>query len=802
MERNTDNSARVAGGPTSTGVLTRGQMARALRDGSLDEARSGGNGRGVIGDAISRVDVRKYINNKDLRMACGGVTLAMLMAATVTVAPMAGIPGNSANVPSSGPQPAGSIPHTPSPSVGDGNSVHPYVSDVNQGHQKKMLNKITGVTAAAVVGIAATVAGAQSAAVQWRVEDGGNGHWYQCLRTTGSGEVWNVSHAAANALGGHLATLTSQQENSWVYELSVAQNAWSGRNGPLLGGYKLPDNSFRWVTDEPWSYTSWLPGEPSSGLWEPYLMLLGPQGTSSSGATWNDTDAINPPDNSGDPTYTYIVEWEADCNSDGIVDYGQCLNGTLPDYNGNNIPDCCERGEVCVVGNYPVQWRVEDGGNGHWYATSSSVGTWDAMRTLSIALGGDLASLQSMAENQAANRSRRAQDALTGGGPWIGGRKLLNQAWSWSDGSTWDFMNWALGEPCCGDAGLYVHLYPGGEWNDHNQTQYPCRALIEWSADCNNDGTVDYGQILRGELPDINNNGVPDTCEFADCNHDGIADNEQIARGQLADYDGNNIPDCCERGEACVVGNYPVQWRTADGGNGHWYQATRWPAPKTWPDALASARELGGLLACATSAGENEWIAVHSDLYQPGCAGGCEGWHLGGYQDFTAADYLEPSGGWRWISGEPWSYTAWLTDVQGGDRPNNYGLGGEQYLKMSELPYAPRWDDVGTGNGNTLCGAILEWSADCNNDGTVDYGQILRGELPDINHNGTSDTCECIGDIYVDGMINGADLGALLAYWGPTTNATASIACDLNVDGVVNGSDLGILLAYWGLCSN
>jgi hypothetical protein len=531
-------------------------------------------------------------------------------------------------------------------------------------------------------------------------------------------------------------------------------------------------------------------------------MLLGPQGTSSSGATWNDTDAINPPDNSGDPTYTYIVEWEADCNSDGIVDYGQCLNGTLPDYNGNNIPDCCERGEVCVVGNYPVQWRVEDGGNGHWYATSSSVGTWDAMRTLSIALGGDLASLQSMAENQAANRSRRAQDALTGGGPWIGGRKLLNQAWSWSDGSTWDFMNWALGEPCCGDAGLYVHLYPGGEWNDHNQTQYPCRALIEWSADCNNDGTVDYGQILRGELPDINNNGVPDTCEFADCNHDGIADNEQIARGQLADYDGNNIPDCCERGEACVVGNYPVQWRTADGGNGHWYQATRWPAPKTWPDALASARELGGLLACATSAGENEWIAVHSDLYQPGCAGGCEGWHLGGYQDFTAADYLEPSGGWRWISGEPWSYTAWLTDVQGGDRPNNYGLGGEQYLKMSELPYAPRWDDVGTGNGNTLCGAILEWSADCNNDGTVDYGQILRGELPDINHNGTSDTCECIGDIYVDGMINGADLGALLAYWGPTTNATASIACDLNVDGVVNGSDLGILLAYWGLCSN
>jgi hypothetical protein len=159
MECNTDNSATVASGPTSTGVLTRGQMARALREGALGETRSGGTVRGVMATAISRVDVRKYIDNKDLHAGCGGVTLAMFMAAAITVAPTAGIPRNSANVPSSGLQPAGSIPRTPGPSVGDGNSVHPYVSDVNQGHPK-MLNKITSVTAAAVVGITATVAGA------------------------------------------------------------------------------------------------------------------------------------------------------------------------------------------------------------------------------------------------------------------------------------------------------------------------------------------------------------------------------------------------------------------------------------------------------------------------------------------------------------------------------------------------------------------------------------------------------------------------------------------------------------------
>jgi len=205
---------------------------------------------------------------------------------------------------------------------------------------------INALVACSVIAITSSSVLAQSTAVQWTTASGGNGHWYQCLRTTGFGEVWNVSQAAANVLGGHLATLTSQQENSWAYELSVAQNAWSGRVGPLLGGYKLPNNSFRWVTDEPWAYTSWLSGEPSSGLWEPYLSFLGPQDTSSSGATWNDTDAIN---HSGDPTYTYIVEWSADCNSDGIVDYGQILSGELIDANSNGIPDCCESGTACEV---------------------------------------------------------------------------------------------------------------------------------------------------------------------------------------------------------------------------------------------------------------------------------------------------------------------------------------------------------------------------------------------------------------------------------------------------------------------
>jgi FG-GAP-like repeat len=49
------------------------------------------------------------------------------------------------------------------------------------------------------------------------------------------------------------------------------------------------------------------------------------------------------------------------------------------------------------------------------------------------------------------------------------------------------------------------------------------------------------------------------------------------------------------------------------------------------------------------------------------------------------------------------------------------------------------------------------------------------------------------GDLNGDGVINGADLGALLGVWGTPGTPTS----DLNSDGIIDGSDLAILLAGW-----
>ena len=86
--------------------------------------------------------------------------------------------------------------------------------------------------------------------------------------------------------------------------------------------------------------------------------------------------------------------------------------------------------------------------------------------------------------------------------------------------------------------------------------------------------------------------------------------------------------------------------------------------------------------------------------------------------------------------------------------------------------------------------------ADCDRNGVGDACELAAG-APDFNVNGVPDSCECIADLFIDGQVNGADLGALLSQWGAASATTVS---DLNRDGQVNGADLGYLLANWGPC--
>jgi hypothetical protein len=363
---------------------------------------------------------------------------------------------------------------------------------------------------AVVTLFAASAAHAQQA-VQWKVSDGGNGHWYQVSLST-PGISWMAADASATTVGGYLASVRSSSEAEFVEALantiSGAYTVNAGNQvGPWLGGARIGGTSgWRWTSAEPWDFTQWCAFEPSGGSSEPYVHLM------RNGATvcWNDRE--NNAFGVGNPSY--FVEWSADCNGDGIVDYGQCRDGTLPDYKGNNIPDCCESGTPCVVGNYPVQWRIEDGGNGHWYQLRyTSDPRWETAKIEAQLLGGYLATPTSPAENQ---RVYLVAQSPAFDGPYFGGFKNDSGECEWVTGERFVFSNWGGGEPNGGLSERFLHFKYGPVWNDAGSPYAP-GYLVEWSADCNEDGIVDYGQILTGQLADLDSNGIPDICQQPTC---------------------------------------------------------------------------------------------------------------------------------------------------------------------------------------------------------------------------------------------------------------------------------------------
>jgi len=108
----------------------------------------------------------------------------------------------------------------------------------------------------------------------WPISAGGNGHSYEPVAV---GELipWATADQIAREMGGYLATITSEAENEFVFNLVRDDYSywyvWFGTNhfGPWLGGYQLPgaaepDQGWAWITGEPFAYEAWRTGEPSN----------------------------------------------------------------------------------------------------------------------------------------------------------------------------------------------------------------------------------------------------------------------------------------------------------------------------------------------------------------------------------------------------------------------------------------------------------------------------------------------------------------------------------------------------------
>ncbi|MCP3902650.1 MAG: hypothetical protein GY715_03355 [Planctomycetes bacterium] len=86
---------------------------------------------------------------------------------------------------------------------------------------------------------------------------------------------------------------------------------------------------------------------------------------------------------------------------------------------------------------------------------------------------------------------------------------------------------------------------------------------------------------------------------------------------------------------------------------------------------------------------------------------------------------------------------------------------------------------------------------DCDHDGVADSQQILLFPELDLDGNGILDICEVDADLNDDGTVNFGDIIALIALWGDCVDPPTGCPGDLDENGNVGFSDLLIIIANW-----
>ena len=279
--------------------------------------------------------------------------------------------------------------------------------------------------------------------VQWTVAEGGNGHWYEYNPTPTD---WHSARSYASQQGGDLASISSVEENVFIHNL-VPHAAWIG------GTDEVQEGDWHWSNGDTWDYTNWGNGEPNNNdptYGEDYTYIVGydhPNGTDFwyDGSVWTDDIA-------------FVIEWDHDPSI--------------------------------------KQWRIEEGGNGHWYEGVSAPDgiSWLEANEAANASGGYLATLTSAEEDQFVAFTVADPDWLWNWdgsverGPWFGGFRTPEECdlstMNWVTGEPWSYTRWHSGNPnddCT--SGIQFWSYSSRTWQD-NHDDDPTRAngyIIEYT---------------------------------------------------------------------------------------------------------------------------------------------------------------------------------------------------------------------------------------------------------------------------------------------------------------------------------
>ena len=140
-----------------------------------------------------------------------------------------------------------------------------------------------------------------------------------------------------------------------------------------------------------------------------------------------------------------------------------------------------------------------------------------------------------------------------------------------------------------------------------------------------------------------------------------------------------------------IIYTQPIQYPA----NGHYYAAVT-SGPISFDTAKAAAESL-------YHQGVQGHLAVINDFFEGDflVTNFAERAWIGGYQDLSDPSYSEPGGGWKWITGEPFSYTNWAAS-----EPNNFN-GNEEYIEFTNNG---EFNDQAITGNNQVWGYYVEFS--------------------------------------------------------------------------------------------
>lgn len=278
--------------------------------------------------------------------------------------------------------------------------------------------------------------------------------------------TWEEAKAACEAKGGHLATITSEEEQQKL-------NLYNAGNHNLwIGGYKNADGQWCWVNGEPWTYENWGDGEPNNSS----NVVAGESCVAMWPVKWNDLANSNTYEQSG-----YICEWEASNATEETQVEG--YTGHL--YEFYTLPES--------------EWE-------------SGPITWQQAERRCEWKGGHLAVIESSTENfllYSAMKAKGYENAYFGFSD-----ESPEGNWKWVDGTSTAYTNWHSGEPNNQDGiehyAMFYEKFQDGTWNDADGIiDAGCAYICEWDdpTDKISQGDSFTDQQLRIIAKDL---GVPD----------------------------------------------------------------------------------------------------------------------------------------------------------------------------------------------------------------------------------------------------------------------------------------------------